>query len=333
MADRYTVKIVRLESGERCVFSIDGRTGVPEPRVTAYSALALRGPSRSFRSLIPHHRGICRGLSYLNEQGIDLYGVVQDGRFLTCSQADAVIEEIRRGARDAGSLEDRKGISPSSAGPLIRAFCAYVMSLGLHAASAMDNGPERSAYVSRRDECVAYMRSRAGGVRAEPNREGLDESEIEALIAVLGSPAAEGPWLSEYVTSRNWALVTASLLLGWRMGEFLALRKCDLDFEAGMCRVVRRPDAADDPRTRLPSVKTLGRKLTLPDGVAAAFEKLLAFERTHLPPAWASPWVFTTAQGTPLSAAAVDKMFAQLCARWPEVGPKLSCHKLRHTWN
>ena len=327
MDDRYTVRITAFEGGERHVFTFDRKTNLPEPSVTAYSARELRPSSGSYRTLLPSHRGIAIALSFLDEVGADLYDLVEGGRFLDRSQVNAIAERIKRGRRNGG------GCRPSSAAPLIRAFGAYVGSLGAHVWSRMPMGAERLAYFSRCGQCVDDINNTASKTTQAMTREGLDEDQHQALIDAIGTPARTGPWANEYVTKRNWTLVIASLLLGWRQGEFLAWRKSDIDFASGLCRVVRRPDSPDDPRLRIPSVKTLGRELALPSVLADALRDLFEFERKHLPEAWSSPWVFTTAEGRPLSPSAISKMYSQIMETWPAVGPGLSCHKLRHSWN
>ncbi len=333
MIDRYTTRLAVFTGGERAVFTIDAATGAPEPYVTAYSALELRPGSRSYRTMLPAHRGIAMGLSSCDRMGIDVIARVKDGTFFAKREVNAVTQDMKRDRREGTPKSEATPLKPSSSEREIRAFADFVGNLGSHVQTAMPMGPDRNAYVRRCDDCVQSIKARAIRGRSGGKREGHDERQLQALVGVLDTPTADGPWASDFVTFRNWAFVISSLMLGWREGEFLAWRKRDVDLAKRMCWVKRRPDAPDDPRLRIPAVKTLGRELALPEVVADAIRRLFDHERAHLPQAWASPWVFTAANGRPLSPAAVAKLFADVKRKWPAVGPELSCHKLRHTWN
>jgi integrase len=122
--------------------------------------------------------------------------------------------------------------------------------------------------------------------------------------------------------------------LGLRRGELLNVRVDDIDFRRGVVTVVRRQDAADDPRRNQPSVKTRGRDLPLSSGLLDTTRRYILDFRTGLPLARTHGYLLVASgTGAPLSMPAVAKVFSVLRFKVPTLPPDLSPHVLRHTWN
>jgi integrase len=119
---------------------------------------------------------------------------------------------------------------------------------------------------------------------------------------------------------------------GLRIGELLSLRVEDVDLGRDEFRIIRRPDAPDDPRRRQPLVKTNGRLEPLLE-VSELTEDYMFRLRARIPGARAHPFLFVDVRnGRPLSTSAASKVFRQL-GRAIGLQKGFSPHVLRHTWN
>jgi integrase len=126
---------------------------------------------------------------------------------------------------------------------------------------------------------------------------------------------------------RNWAIFLTLLDSGMRKGELLNLRMADLP-QAGAAgiKIVRRPDASDDPRMNRPSVKSAGRIVVLNRRTIAAIQQYIT---TYRPDFAGLPFIFLNDDCTaPLSINALNEIFNKVSR---VSGIKGSAHVFRHT--
>lgn len=131
----------------------------------------------------------------------------------------------------------------------------------------------------------------------------------------------------EAVQWRNWAIFLTLLDSGMRKGELLNLRMADLP-QAGSAgiKIVRRPDASDDPRINRPRVKSAGRTVVLNLRTIAAIHQYITMYRSDFSD---SPFIFLNDDCTgPLSINALNEIFNKVSR---VSGIKVSSHVLRHT--
>ena len=131
----------------------------------------------------------------------------------------------------------------------------------------------------------------------------------------------------EAVQWRNWAIFLILLDSGMRKGELLNLQMADLPQAGGAgIKIVRRPDASDDPRINRPRVKSAGRTVVLNLRTIAAIHQYITMYRSDFAD---SPFIFLNDDCTgPLSINALNEIFNKVSR---VSGIKVSSHVLRHT--
>lgn len=129
----------------------------------------------------------------------------------------------------------------------------------------------------------------------------LSAPEAAALLEAAGA----GP-----DPVRDAALIATFLYTGCRLGELLALRPEDIDFDAGAVRFVGKGDKE--------------RFVPLRPELA---ERLRQYLHARAP----SGYVFVNRRGRPLSPSGVRYLLRRLLQAAPRVRPGISPHKLRHT--
>jgi hypothetical protein len=68
----YHVKIARLNDGERFALLVDGRTGLPVPETTRYSAVFRRSREGSVSTMVNELRAIAIAMNWVQHHGINL---------------------------------------------------------------------------------------------------------------------------------------------------------------------------------------------------------------------------------------------------------------------
>jgi integrase len=118
-----------------------------------------------------------------------------------------------------------------------------------------------------------------------------------------------------------------------RRGELLGLQIGDLHSSQPKLRIIRRADAAEDPRRVQPNTKTNDREIELTPSIMKALWSYINKERRSIKAARAVPQIIVSDEGKPLSHASIDKLFAQLREACPGLPMTLTSHVMRHTWN
>jgi integrase len=163
-------------------------------------------------------------------------------------------------------------------------------------------------------------------------REGLAPEFLARIRSVIDPAAQNNPWKNRDARIRNELLIRWLLDLGERHGELLSVRLEDVDLGRCEARIVRRPDSADDPRRRQPTVKTHGRPLPL-EGLEDLTERYVFDVRSRIPNAATHPFLFVEVRsGRPLSSSGLAKIVRQLgmAIGCPRI---LTPHVFRHSWN
>ncbi|MEB2320118.1 MAG: site-specific integrase [Pseudomonadota bacterium] len=163
-------------------------------------------------------------------------------------------------------------------------------------------------------------------------RIGLSSEEQARVVGVVHPDSPDNPWKRGFVRRRNWLIVVLLLATGMRRGELLGLQIGDMHPNQPKLRIMRRADAAEDPRTIQPNAKTNDREIEL---LPAIMRRLQAYlkERRGIRAARAIPHIFVSEDGEPLSTSSIDKLFRQLREACPGLPVTLTSHVLRHTWN
>ena len=203
-----------------------------------------------------------------------------------------------------------------------------------HASWIADTSEQRLIYTAAaevffQDFASVIRCSKAG--KAE--RKGLRIEARRALADFLTDPSGSAAlWQDGFVARRNRLLLLCFILLGHRVGEWLSMRVQDLDLQARLYWIRRRPNSPADPRPLQPLVKGRSRELIWPVDLVEQMQAYLADRAIRLP-APDHGFLFVTREGRPMSRSLVTKVFAELHGRLPALGIKFSPHVLRHTWN
>lgn len=164
-------------------------------------------------------------------------------------------------------------------------------------------------------------------------REGLSQEEQERLLAVVHPDSPDNPWKQRFVRSRNWLIVTLLLATGMRRGELLGLQINDLIPNQPCLRIMRRADAAEDPRLVQANTKTRDRIVEVRPTIMKAIWYYIREDRHKIKAARRFPQIFVADDGQPLSAKSIDKIFVQIRQSCPGLPVTLTSHVMRHTWN
>lgn len=133
---------------------------------------------------------------------------------------------------------------------------------------------------------------------------------------------------SSAVQLRNWLCYLLMRDLGLRRGEVLKLTLNDI---GGKFIKVRRRTSDADPRSPVPSVKSIERALPVTPAIEQALKAYLSPTHPGRRRRGRHPYLITNKDGQPLSLSGFDAIWKKLRKSFPRVGP-LSAHVLRHTW-
>lgn len=164
-------------------------------------------------------------------------------------------------------------------------------------------------------------------------REGLSKENQERLLAIVHPDSPENPWKHGFVRSRNWLVVVLLLATGMRRGELLGLQIGDFDQTRSQLRILRRADAAEDPRLIQANTKTNDRIVEVRPAIMRAIWRYIKNDRNKIKAARKFPQLIVADDGQPLSAKSIDKIFLQLREVCSGLPITLTSHVMRHTWN
>ncbi|OSI09798.1 tyrosine-type recombinase/integrase [Neisseria zoodegmatis] len=169
-------------------------------------------------------------------------------------------------------------------------------------------------------------------------RKGLDEAEVDFLLAVLRPDAVEGFGQDLAVKFRNYISVGLMLFCGLRPGELLSLRVEDVQIGAiSAINVERRPADLLDVRRPRPQIKRNGRCIPIVNRqfVFALNEYIVTWrEVLESKKHNGSDYLILSDDGAPLSQSSITQFFQLLRLRYAEHLPKnLTAKSLRHTFS
>lgn len=164
-------------------------------------------------------------------------------------------------------------------------------------------------------------------------REGLSKEDQERLLTIVHPDSLNNPWKRGFVRLRNWLIIVLLLATGMRRGELLGLQIGDLDPRLPRLSILRRADAAEDPRLIQQNTKTNDREVEVRPAIMRAVWSYIRNDRNKIKAARKFPQLIVADDGQPLSPKSIDKMFAQLREACPGLPVTLTSHVMRHTWN
>ena len=318
---RYKAVLLVASSGER-IWVVVKPDGSLDLAACIYLMVDRRAVVGSSNTLEKVARNIATFLNACSAMGIDMMQRVRSGTFLNRPEVTAMISRMGEGVE----LATRAGRLTSGL-----AFCRFHADV---CEERLGMGFQADRYIRRSDRFfAAFEDATRSPSKGDSPRDGLvGEAKAEFVRIIASQVACEMIWPNPFVALRNRAFMTTGLLEGPRRGEILSMRISDIDFETGTYRIERRPDGVDDPRRHQPLVKGYSRTLKMSVPVLTILRALIA-ARERLPLAGFHDFVFTTAQGAPLSQSTVNMFFRQFRAKHEIVGADFNSHICRHTWN
>lgn len=344
----YVVRQVVLESGERLPLLCEVSTGQPMAEPLLYALTDLRARGRSSATIHHAMEAIMLLLMVLSRKGIDLNGRLREGVLLDTHEIDLVVRSAsERMSAYRASPDEQREADVASARNLVSRDTAAGRLLYIHSFltwrtqfELLRMDPKGKSYeqVRRHFESVCSVLKARGPCTAARNdfgaRQGLAEPDVERVVALMDASSKDVPWIMEHTKARNSLMLRWLLELGIRRGELLGVKTSDICFQQNTVLISRRADAKDDPRTRQPLTKTRARLLPISNDLADATYEYICRGRKVQTNALRHEFLFVASgSGKPLSLMAVNKVFATLRQKQPELPRDLTPHILRHTWN
>lgn len=169
-------------------------------------------------------------------------------------------------------------------------------------------------------------------------RKGLNEVEVDFLLAVLHPDAKQGFGRDPAVKFRNYVSVGLMLFCGLRPGELLSLRVEDVQVGAiSAIKIERRPADPLDVRRPRPQIKRNGRLIPIESRQFAftlneyiiTWREVLESKSNH-----ESDYLILSDEGAPLSQSSITQFFQLLRTQYVDRIPEnLTAKSLRHTFS
>ncbi|EMO7190239.1 tyrosine-type recombinase/integrase [Pluralibacter gergoviae] len=169
-------------------------------------------------------------------------------------------------------------------------------------------------------------------------RKGLNEVEVDFLLAVLHPDAKQGFGRDPAVKFRNYVSVGLMLFCGLRPGELLSLRVEDVQVGAILAiKIERRPADPLDVRRPRPQIKRNGRLIPIESRQFAftlneyiiTWREVLESKSNH-----ESDYLILSDEGVPLSQSSITQFFQLLRTQYVDRLPEnLTAKSLRHTFS
>ncbi len=338
----FRVRVCRMADGERLPLVV-GRDHLPVPTPNQW-ALFLRRPQVQAGTLTDEMRTMAHVHEWATRRGIDLDERFASGNGLRPDEANALYQNLRyerplgrraaaRQLTDASELEVVSGSTHSTRVAVARDYLVWGLERTLYRLDVADR-----RITAIRERCDV-LRRQAREFRRDvsergPKRIGLDADRRARLLEVVHPEYKRNPF-TRPVRFRNWVLILLMLTFGYRRGEMLKLYVTDVHVRGRQPHIVvrRRPDDPNDPRANEPAVKTLGREIPLSPEMADVLNRFIQFHRSQFPNADASPFLFMSEDGKPLSLRSVNAVLETVVRKFAEFAGVLSPHVLRYTYN
>ncbi len=337
--DRFYVRVVLTRNRHRLPMVIDRVTCMPDRHATI-NAISLSRPASGSHSKIEQTlRGVAGLLSYLDARAIEFEARVEDACFLSVPEMDGLVQHFSCPNRSAQAGKAARAPNGRTVALRVRAARDHLdFLISLHAHELWRTPEAKSAGLTAKATFLEDLtaRARVPMQRETGERRALTAEQEAALTSALDAMTqkakASGNAAAIFAADRTKLWFEWEDELGLRTGEMLGLRLHDLDLQAGTCRIVRRRDAADDPRRDLARVKSEGRLLGLSPYLTRRTREHVETLRAAIPAVNKHDFLLVSARGAPLSRSNVNKVFARLRKADQLLIGLCNC-SLRHTWN
>jgi integrase len=337
----YVVRTVILSSGERLPYLCSRQSGLPLFEPTLYALTELRARSRATATIQQALRAVMLLFMAMDRLGVDIDVRLAEGRLLELGELDELVRTCRLKLGDESERRrPREGseVDRATAAVRIQYISDYLGWLATdRLLKAGPRSPRHMSLKTTADTVQSALRERVPSSSArntQRRRAGLSAAVRARLVGVIEPTSADNPWVGGHARERNRLIVRWLLALGLRRGELLGVRISDINFQTTEVLIARRADDPADPRRAQPNTKTRDRLLFLDEDLELLTRQYIIGPRRALPGARKHEYLFVAnGSGAPLTLAALNKVFAALRRRCPDIPNDLTPHVLRHTWN
>lgn len=357
------MRAVIFQSGERFPLLVDRAAGVPLFEPTLFALTELRAKNRATATIEQALRAVMILYRCLDTLGIDLPARLGQGQLLDLGEIEQLahfcrlpvdaLDEVdttstrRNRIAKVGSYESvrmrssaaaKVEVHPSTAAIRLGYIRDYIQWLATDRLLKMQREHPAHAVLTNEMEVVLRVLDQRMPSSGKRNfvgeREGLSPEALVRLKQVIDPSSADNPWTGAHARERNALIVYWLLSLGLRRGELLGIRIPDINFQTNEVLIARRADDPADPRKHQPNAKTNGRLLSLDDDLAQLTRRYILGARRNFEGARKHDFlIVATGTGAPLTLVALNKVFAALRRKCPDLPDELTPHVLRHTWN
>jgi integrase len=338
----FRVRVARMADGERLPLVV-GPDALPMPIPNQW-VLFMRRPQVQANTLIEELRTVAHVYDWATRRGIDLDARLASGSGLQPVEISALYQNLRyvrpfgreSAVRRLSTVQHAQVVAGKTHGVRVgvaREYLVWGLERTLYRLDVADpRVPEVRERCERiRRAAIDFQRPTSDG-RAK--RIGLNADQRTRLLKII-HPEYVGNPFARPVRFRNWVLILLMLTFGFRRGEILKFYVSDVNVKGRRpsLTVHRRPGDISDTRANEPAVKTFGREVPLSPEAAKLLNVYIQHHRPRFPNVDASPFLFFSEDGKPLSLRMVNAIMEQIIRRFPEFADKMSPHVLRYTYN
>jgi integrase len=350
----FGVRICVLADGQRIPLLVDRLTNLPLDLATRFTLARRWMAGDSLSTAREELRAVAYFLEWARRHGIDLDQRFGPGTFFTNQEIVSLCDALResqRPDRPAGNNVVWVGLSHASKKlakksrnrPVvqnnvwyqrIKYVEGYIQWLMDDVISRLpSHDPRFDRIRTRRKEVVDALEKQLPDTK-DNGREGLSPELRARFLEIIHPDSPENPFQAS-LRFRNYVMLRLYFDVGCRLSEALVLYTTDYgpDSKKPTLSIRRRPNNPLDPRADIPLVKTQERIIALTGELAGLIEGYIVRDRSKLPGAKKSPFLFLTRDGQPIARRTVEDLPLVICRSHPEFAGCLSTHVLRHDWN
>lgn len=351
------IKVQKFKSGERYVFLLDG-DGVPDFWVTHYVTQRLR-MYKAATTIEQYLKDIKHFRLWEALNCRDVLNEIYNGKVLNlkdinnlkehCSyQVEALKLEPVNKVVDMGQFylsraEGKPTVSQRQYKTRVTRIADFLHFIGQE---RIKHKPLAVNLFDGLDEMKKRLTSGLPKVRlhrAALDKTGITDSSFQDFVAASKPDSEHNPFKMSQVQFRNHLIVQILNETGFRSSELLALRIGDIgtDTDDPRLSIERRHDSNDDPRTREPTAKTLGRSVSISKGLRELLQTYIRHYRSKTQVAKTHPFIFVSHKGKrgryqsgePLNKGSVSSLYEKIKTVNPEKFWGISAHSYRHFFN
>ncbi|MBK1680757.1 tyrosine-type recombinase/integrase [Rhodocyclus tenuis] len=317
----YKVVTAVHAGGERMSMVIDLQTARPDEHALTFLINNYRGYAPN--TILRVAESIALTLewgAFILQDHRGLVGRLLAGEIFSAAEIFSLSEFLRTSRERSGGKSSSVVCAETHLTRLLRAseFCSFVMKEASVRIPLSD--PRSKVFIERIHQLeTAFSDMRPSKPVAIYSVKSLTPRQAERILELLDPKNPANPFSDLSTRIRNQSIFELMYYTGIRLGELLNPRIQDVEFgNPTSLYIVRRPHAADDPRSNPAQVKRKSRVLPLSHpGAAKHLKEYLDDIRPELEKRYHEPTALmflSIDRGTPLSARAVQKIFKELRA-------------------